>query len=246
MSRTFHAYCITPRDVAVPPKVTGIDGIEVDAISDHALTLLFSQHDTPLEHTNTDHMIAHGEVVEQVFEHSNVLPLRYGIQFESRADMEKALDENSSAWLQQLGRIEGAVEIGVRLLSAHTDSQNHNGGDQKQQDDRNQSGGRSFLEQRAKHYEQEDALSDRAGLIFPALIRELGSLCKEHQISRGELAGMHSELLSLLVRRNSLDQVSEAIIKKVDGVDNVSVSGPWPAWSFSQPDQEVSSDAHGT
>ncbi len=69
----------------------------------------------PLEPT-TDHVLAHEGVIEEVMAGHTVLPLRFGIVFASEARVRGILEENYRPYRENLARLHGKVELGLKVL----------------------------------------------------------------------------------------------------------------------------------
>jgi hypothetical protein len=96
-----------------PPGLTGVDGRNVKRVAHEGLAALTS----PLEHdqlTARD-IRAHWRVLEHVFEHSTVLPMRFGTVLEDEQAVRASLLEPNADHLSALlADMEGLVQFNVK------------------------------------------------------------------------------------------------------------------------------------
>ena len=93
----------------------GIDGHNVYAISDGFISAVVS--DVPNEKIRPErrHLAAHQEVLKRLMEESTPLPMSFGIIADGPRAIEKILSLNREAFLGQLHRVAGKVEMGLRV-----------------------------------------------------------------------------------------------------------------------------------
>ncbi|MBL7183148.1 MAG: GvpL/GvpF family gas vesicle protein [Anaerolineae bacterium] len=113
-----YVYCIISGDQG---KVFGREGIggpgnQVYTIPYRDISAVVS--DTPLEplEPTTEHVLAHEGAIEEVMAEHTVLPLRFGVVFASEARVKEMLEENYPRYQENLARLHGKVELGLKVL----------------------------------------------------------------------------------------------------------------------------------
>jgi hypothetical protein len=94
-------------------ELTGVDGEHVEAIAESGLVALTSrlEHDT----LSARDIRAHWRVLEQAFERTTVLPMRFGTVLEDEAAVrESLLQPNADHLNQLLADMEGLVQLNVK------------------------------------------------------------------------------------------------------------------------------------
>jgi len=95
--------------------MVGIHEGPVYAISDGRVAAVVS--DVPNEKIRPErrHLAAHQEVLKGLMKESTVLPMAFGIIADSPKAIHRILSHNQKAFLEQLHRVAGKVEMGVRV-----------------------------------------------------------------------------------------------------------------------------------
>jgi hypothetical protein len=63
-----------------------------------------------------EHVLAHEGVIEEAMAEHTVLPLRFGVVFASEARVKEMLAENYPQYKENLARLDGKVELGLKVL----------------------------------------------------------------------------------------------------------------------------------
>jgi len=94
---------------------SGINGAPVYSISNGDIAAVVS--DVPNEKIRPErrHLAAHWEVLNHVMDEAAVLPVSFGIIGESSDAIRKLLSRNEHAFVEQLQRVAGKVEMGLRV-----------------------------------------------------------------------------------------------------------------------------------
>jgi hypothetical protein len=107
---------------AVVPEVEGIDGSAVASERVDGLEAVVSPHEQPPDASEAA-ILAHARVVDALVETNDaVVPARFGALHEDAAALRDAVARRTAELESALGRIQGAVELGLRALAppAHT------------------------------------------------------------------------------------------------------------------------------
>lgn len=111
-------YCLTspPSPRFSPPLPAGVGGLPVTLMTEGEVAAAFSEGAPAQGLADIRQALAHGRVVETLFEHYAVIPLRFGCAVRDRAELARLLREGQDDYRAQLAKLEGMAEMGVRLL----------------------------------------------------------------------------------------------------------------------------------
>lgn len=93
----------------------GIDGGTVYAISDGQVAAVVSDFPNAKIRPERRHLAAHQEVLKRLMQESTPLPMTFGIIADGLKEIRKILSQNQEAFLEQLQRVDGKVEMGLRV-----------------------------------------------------------------------------------------------------------------------------------
>ncbi len=93
----------------------GIDGGTVYAISDGRVAAVISDLLNAKIRPERRHLAAHQEVLKRLMEESAPLPMTFGIIADGLKEIRKILSHNQETFLEQLHRVAGKVEMGLRV-----------------------------------------------------------------------------------------------------------------------------------
>lgn len=113
MTSAVYVYGVVPESGARPADLTGVDGEQVEPVAHGGLAALTSRlgHDA----LTARDIRAHWRVLEQVFEHTTVLPMRFGTVLENeQAVREGLLEPNAEHLSELLAGMEGLVQLNVK------------------------------------------------------------------------------------------------------------------------------------
>jgi hypothetical protein len=194
---------ITLPGTAAPPDVSVCRGESVE--------VWWAACDKLPEPTRTE-LVVHWRVIQEAAAHAPVLPVRFGTAVASLDELRGVVAAREEAWSARLSQLRGDVEVIVhlRLPPAASSTAVASGAD--------------YLQQRVREAHTKDALrADLCGL--------LDHLVNEQQ----PLPARGGERLALRLPADAVGGVREAITSWADArsdVDGVSITGPWPPFSF--------------
>jgi hypothetical protein len=113
VASALYVYGVVPDSGAEPVRLTGVDGEEVEPVAHGGLVALTSRlgHDA----LTARDIRAHWRVLEQVFERTTVLPMRFGTVLEDQqAVRETLLEPNAEHLSAMLAEMEGRVQLNVK------------------------------------------------------------------------------------------------------------------------------------
>jgi hypothetical protein len=219
--------------------IRGIDGGQVYAISDGRLAAVVS--DVPNEKLRPERrrLAAHHETLKRLLARGTLLPMAFGIIADGTEAIERILTLNREAFAEQLGRLDGTMEMGLRVcwdvpnifdyfVTTHAESrflrdQLFRGGREPTQEDRIELG--RFFD-RILAWEREE----QAAKVLHALSDHCIE-CKENK-PRNENEVMN---LACLIRREAQKDFERGVFEAANQFDNhyaFDFNGPWPPHNF--------------
>ena len=215
-----------------PPTLTGIDGAPVRAIDLSGLCGWVSDVAAAPIVPSPGRAREHDRVVRAALESETPLPARFGQVVPGEDDLRAALSERREALEAALKKVEGAVEMTVRMLvRAPKDDPIHKASGELQGADT----GRRYLERVAALQREERNVLAKAGLIRDRVDSAVGALVRAQSFA-GAVAGSSLVTLSHLVPREGLDAYRSALqtLREEDPALTIMVSGPWAPYSFTE------------
>lgn len=94
----------------------GINGSTVYAIFDGGVAAVVSNVTNDKIRPERRHLAAHHEVLKRLMAESTVLPMSFGIIADGSTAIRRILSLNRKAFLEQLQRVAGKVEMGLRVV----------------------------------------------------------------------------------------------------------------------------------
>ncbi|MFE3110154.1 GvpL/GvpF family gas vesicle protein [Kitasatospora indigofera] len=189
---------------------------------------------------------AHHRVVEATAAHSTVLPLRLATVYLDEDRVSAMLDDRRDLLLDGLERLDGHVELGVKLyLEAAPDTPPPSA----PATDPSLSPGRAYLRHRRAEQDTRDAAhlaAEQAAERIEAVARTHAVRRARHRIQEGELAtgpGTNVSNDAYLVPTGHADAFRAEVMRSTASLTgvHVHVTGPWAPYSFATlPDPEES------
>jgi hypothetical protein len=178
--------------------------------------------------------MAFARVVEDLFQRVTVLPLRYGCCLDREEELRQLLSRNSESLQDGLRRVEGCVEMGLRVLPAESDGSSPAAQPAAASPAISAaSAGMAYLAQRRQRFDDHDRSRQvferavqRCGLAFAAW--SLDSVAEPPPAGPGGFGS-----LCFLVSRAALDGFRRAFAQlQEESPDRLLLTGPWPPYSF--------------
>lgn len=256
-------YCVCETPQGPPPaEIRGVDGQPVHLIDDDGLCVVVSHLRRPPGAVSADvsHILDFEKVVEVFHRDRTVLPFRFGCVLDGEIRVREVLRARRGEYQTFLRRLNGCVEMGVRLLlprKERTPSGEGVSPDSAVDDavPADTSPGLRYLndrraryreEERLAHEEEEDHTVERCRTAFAGLyadfrsersrIRGPGAFKGDQTASRwrnDRERGVRMASLVFLVKRDQEKAFREAfrVLSREKGM-TVLLSGPWPPYNF--------------
>jgi hypothetical protein len=121
----WYAYCIGEKQAfpelarhrkPVPlEQVHGVSGNQVFLYPASDLAIVVSEHN-PAENLNQRSGIDHARVIADCFQHSTVLPFRFGTVFDTDESLRKSVRSNQRQFLSNIEKLRGKTEMHIKIL----------------------------------------------------------------------------------------------------------------------------------
>jgi hypothetical protein len=217
----------------------GIDGGEVYSIPDGQLAAIVSDVPNARLRPERRHLAAHHAVHKCLMQEGAPLPMSFGVIADSRQAVRRILTLNRDAFLEQLRRVEGKVEMSLVVrydipnifeyfVRTHPElkavrDRLFGGGRQPSEDDKIELG-RLF----------DRILRDDRAELTQQVVEVLSALCTEIKENppRGESGVMN---LACLVAGDGQERFERGVFEAAGRFDDsfsFDYSGPWPPYNF--------------
>ena len=210
----------------------GIDAAPVRMVDLSGLTVWVSEVATPTVVASPARARDHDRVVRAALEHETPLPARFGQVVAGDAELVAALEGRREALEATLAKVDGAVEMTVRMLvPAATDDERPADAPRAGSD----ATGRRYLERVAARQREERNVRARAAVISERVTSAVGELVRAQSFAS---AGAGSSLVTLshLVPRENIEAYRSALLRlrREEPALAIMVSGPWAPYSFTE------------
>lgn len=246
-------YCILAaesRGPAVHPL--GVEARPVQIITQNGLSGACSGHEDPPSAGDRSNLLDYKEVVESFHQHCTVIPMRYGAVFNDPHGINRVLAEQGERFKMLLERLDGCVELGVRILLSRPDTPVERLDSENALCD-SRDPGKAYLHRRRAFY-SEEARADQnmKGLaeacrgwfqgLFTAFRQEFArpGICGALPFPRpGGCRAVQEDApgglvsLNFLIPRRDVERF-ERRFHKISGErpERLLMSGPWPPYNF--------------
>lgn len=211
-----YLYAIVEATAAVP-ACPGLDDASLRLVRSSEVAGLYSAHEQLELRPQPAALWRHEQVVEAAMQTGPTLPVRFGTTFADDDALRSALERDAAPLQRQLGRVQGCVELAVRVgvvdgRLSEPDAQD----------------ARSYLETKLARRRQQQAI-----------MREtLAPLSELSVRAHSEESGSDRELIcaSYLVRGEEVNRFAERVRRVADQNPELwlSCTGPWPPYSFAR------------
>jgi hypothetical protein len=186
---------------------------------------------------------SHNEVVDALHARTTVLPMRLATVYLDDARVAQVLQERAESFGQLLDRLEGQVEMGVKVYATplpRMAAATSTWGGEPQNSPEGQSPGRAYLRRRQAERRRSRDAHRTAGEVAARLPQAAAPLARAraaHRPQQGELASRVGENIAneaYLVARSDVIGFRGTLEGLADGAPgvNVEVTGPWAPYSF--------------
>ena len=111
-----YIYGFTRSDATISSAINGIDGKSIFAISDNGVAAVVSDGPDGKLRPERKNLSAHHSVIKEVMKTSTILPVSFGVVADNETFIRKILKFNHDSFTTQLNRLEGKVEMGIKVI----------------------------------------------------------------------------------------------------------------------------------
>ena len=243
-----YLYAITTLGKDRTYEVAGMDGCAVYSISKDRVAAVVSDCARPRIRPERANLAVHKEVLKRLILDSTILPMAFGIIADDLKAVRRMLSLNQRAFMEQLERVAGKVEMGLRVtwdvpnifeyfVDTHPElraARDRLRGNQREplQEEKIELGqlfDRILNEDREAHYEKLEEV--------------LAPCCAE--INRSPPRNVNEAAnLNCLVERSGQKQMEDAVFRAAGLFDNnyaFDLNGPWAPHNFVEMDLKLNS-----
>jgi len=217
-----YVYAIT--DSVHPPARAGLQGASPRVLGRRAPFAVVSDHEDLPPQPSEEDLWRHERVIEELMEHSTVLPMRFGSNVADEVKLEAILDERRREFEALIEGLRGAVELGVRAQLPAVEREP--AGTAAVAVGEGGPGGAYLLERVNRQRRDADAI---ARIHEPLAMLARRSTRSAGGLSSGIFKGAYLvDCNRVEVFRARVDELAS----EVDGA-RIVCTGPWPPYSFS-------------
>ncbi len=195
------------------PTAPGLDGAPLQAEHVGGLTAVYSTHEQLSVRADAEMFWAHEEAVEAVMRMASVLPARFGTTFNELDELRAAVVRDAVSLGERLERIDGRVELAVRINPLR-------------QMEEQTADGRRYLLDKLSDQRQRESLAE-------STLACLGELSVASRVTESQTDG-DTISISYLVPADGVERFSRAVgrLQRRWPEFALSCTGPWAPYSF--------------
>lgn len=244
----FLLYCIVScSGHKLPETLAGVDGQPVSLIVKNGVAAAVSKIEHAADYVpDISQILEYKKVVETLHGSHTVIPMRYGCLFENERQIIGMLEGRGHEYQLLLLKLEGCMEMGLRVLIANCGSRTADLGKREENpivpNLKTIPSGRAYLATIKGRYTQHAKITEEMNEVNRQCRSALSGLfvqCKEEYPSPPNPQTITPSVYSLyfLVSEESVDRFrEEARCIRLHETMKLLLSGPWPPYNFVQPD----------
>ena len=227
-----YLYCVLREAREPPADLRGIDAAQVRVVDLSGLGVWVSDVASTAVVATPERARQHDGVVRVALEDETPLPARFGQAVGGEEELVAVLKERRHALEAALAKVDGAVEMTVRMLVPAV-VEDEGGSDAPAAG--GAARGRRYLERLAALQREERNVLANAAIIRERVSSAVGELVRAQSFAS---AGAGSSLVTLshLVPRENIEAYRGALqtLRREDPALAIMVSGPWAPYSFTE------------
>lgn len=225
----FYLYGLVGFPPELSQEIPGLGGSPVFLVSHRDLAAVISR--SPLSRWPVDeaHLTLHETVVEEVMGARPILPVRFNTFLRTEEAVVALLDQRAQAFRSALGRVEGNVEMGLRVLWESPGEAEASAAPEI----KDKGPGAGYLYRRLNEARRRTALRATGAMLIQELQSTFLSLAVESCLRRFPTERLLFTAAYLL-KRNRVDAFRKAVAKAGKEFSCLSflLTGPWPPYHF--------------
>jgi hypothetical protein len=234
----WYAYCIGEKQAfpeldrhrkPIPlESVSGVSGNQVFLYPASELAVIVSEHN-PLETLNQKSGVDHARVIADCFQHSTVLPFRFGTVFNDDDALRKSIRSNQRQFLNNIDKLRGKAEMHLKIL---VDGCCSRSSDKPQPDDKS---GRAYLSNLRESASRQRERQTRARAVSFQMHRLFMPLDEDISCRLAESGKMVLDIAHLIDRKCVERYQNKFVTTSATMREcQMQISGPWPPYHFVQ------------
>ena len=206
-------------------SMTGVKGKEISFVTGHGLCAAASEMAAEDGAPPVSELLIYSKVVEDFHRLQAVVPMRYGCFLNGIPGILDALKERQRQYHALLEKLEGQVEMGIRLLLFESGATPPQAVPPVN--------GQNYLTRQRAHYRMRDETSQHHQMLLDRTIKAFSGLYGKHRTETALKNGAVILSLYFLVPENKVNLFRETFWRVVeDGDAKALISGPWPPYNF--------------
>lgn len=228
-----YLYCLLRASGDPPAGLVGVDDAGVRAVDLGGLVAWVSDVAETTIAPSPARAQAHDRVVRAALERATPLPARFGQVLADEAELRTVLLARRGALESGLQRVDGAVEMTVRMLVRTPDRREGSG--QAEAEAQSVTSGREYLQRIAAIRREERNVLAKAQIVRDQVSSVVQGLVRAESFA-GATAGSKLVTVSHLVPRENIGAYRSALqaLRQEDATLAIMVSGPWAPYSFTE------------
>lgn len=230
-----YVYAITDRPEAPLPRQLGLQDAELAKIAWRDIAAVVSACDGARLSRTADEIWRHEEVVEELMNDRAVLPARFGILSPSWQHVGAMLCRANRSLIQDIERVRGQVEIGMRFLSAIEDDAQDRHPLTSSRASALPGAGPGSVYLRARLARERVLRNRQQGKLIQAqdIYQRLASLANASRLD-DQADDRHGTSAAFLVPRDGMASFRDVVsdVAKAHPELALLCTGPWPPYSF--------------
>ncbi|MFH0789810.1 MAG: GvpL/GvpF family gas vesicle protein [Pseudomonadota bacterium] len=218
-------YGITKDPVVKVGPMTGVKGREISFVTGHGLCAAVSEISTEDGAPPVAELLVYSRVVEDLHRLQAVVPMRYGCFLNGIPVIRDALKERQRQYQALLEKLEGHVEMGIRLLLSEAETPPPQAVPPVN--------GRNYLSRQKVHYRMREETSLHHQILLDGTIQAFSGLYDKHRTETATKNGAVILSLYFLVPGNKVNLFRETFRRVAEDREaKALISGPWPPYNF--------------
>ena len=218
-------YGITKDPVVKGGPLTGVKGREVSFVTGHGLCAAVSEMSAEDGAPPVSELLVYSRVVEDLHRLQAVVPLRYGCFLNGIPFIRDALKERQRQYHALLEKLEGQVEMGIRILLSEQVGESWQ--------EKQPATGQDYLTLRKAHYRMREETSGHHRMILERTIQAFSGLYGRQRTETAAKNGSVILSLYFLMPENKVSLFRETFRRVAEDEEaKALISGPWPPYNF--------------
>jgi len=228
-------YAIFNNQALSNSPLSGVNNQDVEYVQSTHLTAAISAVDSPEPPMQVAQLKKYQSVIEHLFQDHCLIPMRYGVLFDSKNAVKQTLEESASTNQALLKEIHGCVEMGIRLrVPIKECEKTAMVRPQPKEPVKKTLTGRAYLMSRKDHYQEQERDRQVDDHLVADYTHPFQHLCVRSFFERKEPDPFGKNLAVYFLVPKSQAQpfkrIYHDVSKNLPGKSYL--SGPWPPYSF--------------